>query len=440
MNTMPRFLIRLGMALLCVGLATSAQAQLSIDIPEGRESAMPITIVPFDWQSAGFPDTTDLAEVIGNDLTRTGQFRALPRRDIVDRPSRGDQINFATYRQLKQDYVVVGRVQDAPDNSYRVEFELHSVTRQESLLALAVAGRPGDMRATAHQIADLIYEKITGQRGAFFTRIAYITAIRQTTTPEFAIWIADSDGFNPQRIVWNSEPFLSPSWSPDGRYLAYVSFEHGGQSIYLHEVSTGSRRRLTTFKGINGAPAFSPDGSRMALTLSKDGNPDIFVMDIGSGRLTKLTDMYSIDTEPVWMPGGQEILFTSDRAGKPQIYRVASTGGSAARLTSVGDYNARANISFDGRRIAMVQGNKNVYRIAVLDRERSETGTTRLITPGPMDESPSFAPNGSMILYAAREGARGVLYAASSDGLVRQKLTFAEGDVREPAWGPFRPR
>ncbi|MCB1634838.1 MAG: Tol-Pal system beta propeller repeat protein TolB [Xanthomonadales bacterium] len=417
-----------------------AFAQLSIDIIRGEESATPITVVPFGWESAGFPDSTDLAEVVGNDLTRTGQFRALPRSDIFERPTRADQVNYGTYRQLKQDYVVVGRVQDGEDNSFRVEFELLDVTRQDSLLALAVSGRPGDLRATAHQIADLIYEKITGQRGAFFTRIAYITAKRQTTSPEYAIWIADSDGFNPQRIVWNSEPFLSPAWSPDGRYLAYVTFEHGGQSIYMHEVSTGSRRRLTSYKGINGAPAFSPDGRSMALTLSKDGNPEIFVMDIGSGRLTKLTSHYSIDTEPVWMPGGQEILFTSDRAGKPQIYRVPASGGNASRVTSVGDYNARANVSYDGRKIAMVQGNKNVYRIAVLDRERSETGTTRLITPGPLDESPSFAPNGSMILYAAREGAQGVLYAASADGLVRQRLTFAEGDVREPAWGPFRPR
>lgn len=436
---MSRFCSLIG---LLVGLlmAPFAQAQLVIPIPEGRENATPIVVVPFGWESAGFPDSTDLAEVISNDLTRSGEFRALPRTDIFDRPTRGEQVNYATYRQLKQDYVVVGRVQDGPDNSYRIEFELLGVTRQESLLALAVSGRAGDMRATAHQIADLIYEKITGTRGAFFTRIAYITAKRQTTSPEYAIWIADSDGFNPQRIVWNSEPFLSPAWSPDGRYLAYVTFEHGGQSIYLHEVSTGSRRRLTSYKGINGAPAFSPDGRSMALTLSKDGNPDIFVMDLGSGRLNKLTELYSIDTEPVWMPGGQEILFTSDRAGKPQIYRVAVSGGSASRVTSVGDYNARANISYDGRKIAMVQGNKNVYRIAVLDRERSETGTTRLITPGPLDESPSFAPNGSMILYAAREGAQGVLYAASADGLVRQRLTFAEGDVREPAWGPFRPR
>lgn len=423
-------------------LASSAVAQNTLDIQiiDGRESAIPITIVPFAWESAGFPDSTDMAEVISNDLTRSGQFRGSPRSDIFDRPSRGSDLNFATYRQLKQDYVVVGRIQDGPDNTYRVEFELHSVLKQEEMLALALSGQPGDLRATAHQISDLIYEKILGVRGAFFTRIAYITAKRQTTNPEYAIWVADSDGFNPQRIVWNSQPFISPTWSPDGRYLAYVTFEHGGQSIYMHEVSTGSRRRLTSFKGINGAPAFSPDGRQMAMALSKDGDPDIYVMDIASGRLTQLTNHYAIDTEPAWMPNGQEILFTSDRAGKPQIYRVAVNGGSASRVTSVGDYNTRANVSFDGRKIAMVQGGNNVYRIAVLDRQRSDTGTVRVITSGPLDESPSFAPNASMVLYAAREGNRGVLYAASADGLVKQKLTFGEGDVREPAWGPFRPR
>ena len=427
--------------LLLLGSTAGAQNALDIQIIDGRESALPITVVPFAWESAGFPDSTDLAEVISNDLTRSGQFRALPRNDIFERPSRGSQINFANYRQLKQDYVVVARVQDGPDNTFRIEFELHGVIKQDEQLALAISGRPGDLRASAHQIADLIYEKILGVRGAFFTRIAYITAKRQTDNPEYAIWVADSDGYNPQRIVWNSQPFISPSWSPDGRYLAYVSFEHGGQSIYMHEVSTGSRRRLTSYKGINGAPAFSPDGRQMALTLSKDGNPDIYVMDIASGRLNRVASHYSIDTEPAWMPNGQEILFTSDRAGKPQIYRVsAAGGGSVSRVTSVGDYNTRANVSFDGRKIAMVQGNKNVYRIAVLDRERSDTGTVRVITSGPLDESPSFAPNASMVLYAAREGNRGVLYAASADGLVKQKLTFGDGDVREPAWGPFRPR
>lgn len=423
--------------------ATRGHAQgLDIDIVDGREAAIPIAIVPFAWEAAAMPDQTQIDQVVRADLNRSGQFRALRREDVIELPVRGPDIKFPTWKMLKQDYIVIGRVLGADAGTYRVEFELHNVLKQQAELALVLPVRPGEFRQVSHQIADLVYEKILGVRGAFFTRIAYITAKRQAQGKyEYAIWIADSDGHNPQRIAWNAEPFLSPAWSPDGRHLAYVSFERvGGHTIYMHELATGSRRLVTSYKGINGAPAFSPDGSKLALTLSKSGNPEIYTLDLASNSLTQLTRHFAIDTEAAWMPGGNSLLFTSDRSGKPQIYSLASVGGTPERITSVGEYNARVTPSYDGRLLAMVQGNRNVYRIAVVDRERGGAGAVRLISPGPLDESPSFAPNASMVLYAAREGNRGVLYAASIDGSVRQRLALADGDVREPAWGPFRQR
>ncbi len=304
-------------------------------------------------------------------------------------------------------------------------------------MRLAITGQRTGLRDVAHQIADLVYEKITGVRGAFWTRIAYITSTGTGNNIQYALMVADSDGFNPQTVVHSREPLLSPAWSPDGRKLAYVSFERGNSSIYIQEIATGSREVVSANKGINGAPAFSPDGSKLALTLSYGGNPDIYIMDLASRHLTQITKHFAIDTEAKWMPDGQSLIFTSDRSGKPQLYQSAATGGDATRITFQGEYNADASISYDGKYIAMVQGTGNVYRIAVLNKS---TGESRAISPGNLDDHPSFAPNASMILYAATEGPRGVLYAVSADGRVRQRLVLADGDVREPSWSPYRQR
>ena len=414
----------------------SAQDALRITVPEGTESATPVAVVPFSFEGAGLPPETDVGDVIRNDLARSGQFRTLGKSDIVEFPTRESEVRFPTWRMLKQNYLVVGRIADAGDGALRVEFELFNVASQTRMLGLAISGQRTAMRDVAHQVADLIYEKILNVRGAFWTRVAYVTSVGTGQNTQYALMVADSDGFNPQTVVRSREPLLSPAWAPDGRRLAYVSFERGNSSIYIQDLSTGSRELVSASKGINGGPSFSPDGTRIALTLSYGGNPDIYVMDLSSKRTTKITNHFSIDVEAVWTSDGS-IIFTSDRSGKPQLYQVATSGGDATRITFQGQYNARPTLCCDGKKIAMAQGNGNVYRIAVLDRA---TGGYSEISPGNVDESPSFAPNGSMVLYAATEGPRGVLYAVSADGRVRQRLVLADGDVREPAWGPFRQR
>jgi TolB protein len=434
-----RIMNRLVLLLAGCLLGQGAIAQgLDIDIVNGTASALPIAVVPFGFEGAGLPPDTNPGEVVRADLARSGQFRTLPKSDTVEFPTRQSEVKFATWRLLKQDYLVVGRMSDAGGGALRVEYELFDVARQQRIADGAISGQSSGLRDVAHQIADIVYEKILGVRGAFWTRIAYITATGSAPNYQYALMVADSDGYNPQVVVRSREALLSPSWSADGRRIAYVSFESGNSAIYVQDLGTGARQIVSSNRGINSAPAFSPDGNRLAVTLSKGGNPDLYMLDIASRKATQLTRHFSIDTEPVWSPDGQTLYFTSDRSGKPQIYQVSTGGGEASRVTFQGQYNASPTVvDAKGLKLAMVQGSGNVYRIAVLDRATSQS---TLVSPGSQDEAPSFAPNGSMLLYAASEGSRGVLYAVSADGRVRQRLGLAEGDVREPSWGPFRQR
>ena len=425
------------LALLLPFAAAAQQQGLEIDIIGGNASALPIAIVPMPYQGGGTAPETDVAAVVRADLERSGQFRSLPERDMASQPTRGSEVDYPAWRALRQDFLVVGRVADAAEGSYRVEYELFDVAKQERLLGLALTARGSAMRDVAHQMADAIYEKILGVRGAFWTRIAYVTATGAGQGSRYALMVADADGYNPQTVVRSNEPLLSPAWSPDGRRLAYVSFERGNSSIYIQDITTGSRELVSSFRGINSGPAFSPDGRRLALTLSRSGNPEIYVMDLGSKSLTQITNQFGIDTSPAWSPDGNSIYFTSDRGGRPQVYQAPASGGGASRVTFEGSYNADPSISWDGQKIAVAQGAGNTYRVAVMDRSMGSPRWST-ISPGSLDESPSFAPNASMILYAAREGRRGVLYAVSADGRVRQRLVLADGDVREPAWGPYR--
>ncbi len=428
------------LALLCLLVPLFAFAQnrgLEIDIVGGNAAALPIAVVPMPYQGAAAAPQTDIAEVVAADLARSGQFRTLTGSGLgTQRPTRGSEIDFGFFQQAKQSYIVVGRVLDAADGSYRVEYELYDIAKNR-MLAFALTARANAMRDVAHQIADAIYEKITGVRGAFWTRIAYVVQTGVGKGAQYALYVADADGYNPQTVVRSDKPLMSPAWSPDGRKLAYVSFERGNSSIVVQDIATGARETVASFKGINGAPSFSPDGRKLAMALSRSGNPEIYVMDLGSRALTQLTNQFGIDTEPTWSADGSRIYFTSDRGGRPQIYQVASTGGSATRVSFQGSYNARPTVSSDGKKIAMAQGSGNTYRIALMD---STLGTARwsMLSPGSQDESPSFAPNAAMVLYAASEGGRGVLYAVSADARVRQRLVVSGGDVREPAWGPYR--
>jgi TolB protein len=412
----------------------SAEAQLQIEIISGNASALPIAIVPFQWEDSTAPPADSVDSVISNDLYRSGLFKPMAVDQMVDRPAEAENIRYGTWRLMKVDYIVIGKVRTPADGrGHELVYQLFDVHTQELLLSRITSVGPGDLRYGAHRVADAIYEELTGVPGAFSTRIAYITATGLGDNSRYELIVADADGYGPQSIVGSPEPLLSPAWSPDGRHLAYVSFEQGNSAVYMQDVSTGARELISGGKGINGAPSFSPDGKKMALTLSRSGNPEIYVRDRATGRTEQITQHWSIDTEAVWAPDGKYIYFTSDRGGRPQIYRVAPSGGTPERVTLEGDYNARASVSPDGRRIAVAQGRGNEYRIAVWD---IETERFSVLTPGKLDESPSFAPNGSMILYATREGTRGVLSAVSADGNVRQRLILSEGDVREPAWSP----
>ena len=421
-------------ALALVSFAAAVQAKLEIQIVQGNASQVPIAIVPFDWRAAGGAPADGVAEIVASDLHRSGLFAPIDEADMADRPVDAESIRFGTWRLLKVDYIVIGWVNDSPGgNGYDIVYQMFDVHTQERLLSQIKSVGLGDLRFGAHRVADAIYEKLTGVPGAFSTRMAYISVTGEGADQRYELKVADADGYNEQPIVGSPEPLLSPAWSPDGTHLAYVSFEKGNSAIWMQEVATGRRELVSSGPGINGAPAFSPDGRYMAMTLSRTGNPEIFIRDLTTGSNRQLTHHWAIDTEAAWSPDGKTIYFTSDRGGQPQIYRIPSGGGDAERVTREGDYNARASVSPDGRLLAVADGMGNEYRIGVWDLEYERL---RILTPGVLDESPSFAPNGSMILYATREGTRGVLSAVSADGNVRQRLILSEGDVREPAWSP----
>ncbi len=406
-------------------------AEMTIEITEGIESALPISIVPFGMQGAsGVP--VDVSFVVDADLARSGYFKTLDKQSMPGRPNTPEAVQFKDWQALGQNYMVIGQVIE-DHGQYNVQFQLFDVYKGEQLMGYRMTSSADDLRRTAHHISDLIFEKLTGKKGVFSGRIAYITSSRQGKQSNYKLQISDADGFNAQNIASSYEPLMSPSWSPDGRKIAYVSFEKKVASIYIQTLATGERVSVAEFPGINGAPSWSPDGGKLAITLSKDGNPDIFILNLVNRSLTKLTKSMAIDTEPTWSPDGSSIVFTSDRGGKPQLYIMSSQGGEEKRLTFSGNYNARANFSPDGRSLAMVHGNGSDFRIAVMDMA---TKSVTVLTDGRSDESPSFAPNGSLILYASRKGGSGYLSAVSLDGKMQQKLVFNGSEIREPAWSP----
>ncbi|HKK05717.1 MAG TPA: Tol-Pal system beta propeller repeat protein TolB [Gammaproteobacteria bacterium] len=424
---------------LLVAAVGSARAELTIQVTGYVKGASPIAIVPFGWKGGAAPPQR-MAAIIGADLHRSGRFQPLADKDLVARPHDAGQVDFGDWRKLDVDSLVVGRLDQLADGRYQAQFQLLDVATGKQLAGYSITSTKANLRQTAHQISDIIYQTLTGERGAFDTHIAYVTVVRgKAGKPTYRLAVADADGYNEQVVYESSQPILSPAWSPDGTRLAYVSFASGRPAVYIQNILTRHTQKVAAYQGLNNAPAFSPDGRRLALTLSKDGNADIYVLDLASKTLHQITHSYAIDTEAAWMPDGKSLVFTSDRGGSPQLYQIgvgpAGATGQARRLTFDGNYNARAAVSPDGKKVAMIHGAQGAFRIAVLDLAQ---GYLQVLTDSRLDESPSFSPNGSMIIYASQRGGRGVLRVVSVDGRVHQSLSLRGGDVREPAWSPFK--
>jgi TolB protein len=411
-------------------------AEFVVEVTRGQDQAIPIAVVPFSSAEAAAA-SFDVAQVVSNDLARSGRFKPMDRKDFIDEPHTGSSIAFDDWRRLNNDYIVVGQLQPQGEDRFNIAFELYNVLNHQRLLGFQISSNRAGLRLASHQVADMIFEKIIGIRGAFATHIAYISMLGAVPHRTYRLIVADADGENPHIVMQSNEPLMSPAWSPDGQSLAYVSFEDKLPSIYVQYLKTGERRQVSARAGVNQAPAWSPDGKKLALTLStRDGNLDVYVLDLATQALTRITDDPGIDTEPQWSKDGHTLYFTSDRAGGPQIYSVGlSPGDRPRRLTFQGAYNARPRLSPDESTLAFVTQEDGAFRIATMDLKGHND--MQVLTKGRSDVSPSYAPNGAQIIYASRDRGRGVLAMVSSDGRVQERLVSSEGDVQEPAWSPF---
>ena len=425
---------------LAAALAATVAQALEIVIPEGWDSPTKVAVVPFG--SAMHPDepdpmaSVDLAGIVAFDLTRSGQFSLLPADNMLSYPSAPDQVFFRDWRILGMDYLVIGRAWTEANGAVSVVYHLFDVTSEREIASSRITAAPEKLRDIAHRISDEVYEHITGIRGAFSTKLLYVLVEdAATNSPTFNLKIADADGARARTVFRSSEPLLSPSWAPDASRIAYVSFETGRSTIVVQNLATGERTHVAAYPGINGAPEFSPDGTQLAMSLSRDGNNEIYTLDLASRELRRITRWpTAIDTEPSWTADGTSLIFTSDRPGKPQIYRIRLDRLLPERLTWEGDYNARARLLPNGRHLVYVHRRDGVYHIAWQDLER---GTVRVLTQTSLDESPSLAPNGTMMIYATQDLGRGILAVVSIDNGFSYLLPEAAGDVRDPAWSPF---
>jgi len=422
--------VKIKILLTCLLLCGSVNlsAQLTIEITQGVNDPIPIALVPFGGDSS----SASLTGIVAADLQRSGLFRPIPRTDMLSLPTKESDIYFRDWRILGANYMLIGELQNNVD-TYALTYELFDVLSQRNVFRKSISADQYSLRDIAHAVSDEVYQAITGIRGAFSTKILYIEDLRRGPK-RYRIVKADADGARPQILFSSSQPLMSPSWSHDLKQVAYVSFETRRPAIFRHNVLTNQREQLTNFKGLNGAPSWSPDSSKIALVLSKDGNPEIYTLDMASRKLTRITRHFAIDTEPNWTADGKGIIFTSNRGGSPQIYQVGLASRRIERLTFEGDYNARPRVSPDGKSLVMVHREKGVYHIAWQD---IASGDMRILTETWLDESPSIAPNGAMLLYATQYKNKGVLAAVSMDAGVKFRLPSKQGDVREPAWSPF---
>jgi TolB protein len=415
------------LAALLLCFAASAGAQLSIEITGAGAQRIPIAIAPFAGEGAL---AQGISAIVRADLERSGLFRALEIPALNPPLTEASAVNYPEWRTRLADALVLGSVAARPDGRFEVRFKLFDTVKGADLSGVAYTLSREQARVTAHRIADFVYEKLTGEKGVFSTRIAFVVKRGN----RFELQVADADGAGEETALASFEPIISPVWSPDGRRLAYVSFENKKPVVYVHSLLDGKRQVAANFKGSNSAPAWTPDGARLAVSLSRDGGSQIFLINADGSGVRRLAQSSGIDTEPVFSPDGQTLYFTSDRGGSPQVYRMPAAGGEAQRVTFDGTYNVSPRISPDGKVLAFITRNSGKFQVATMELASRQV---QVLTDSDKDESPSFAPNGRMILLATVNGGRGVLFAVSSDGRIKQRLPYAGGDVREPAWGPF---
>ncbi|MEX2365636.1 MAG: Tol-Pal system beta propeller repeat protein TolB, partial [Pseudohongiellaceae bacterium] len=426
MNTRIFHTLIMVVALLLPALSFGQQL-LTIQITQGVDDPVSIAIVPFQWQGFG-QLSENIPATISANLRNSGEFAPIDERNMLSTPHESSEVFYRDWRFLGADYLLVGKINRSTNSQlYQVQYELFDVVREQRMIGEVINGAENELRDIAHQISDVVFEQVTGVRGAFATKILYVTSqfISEQQT-NYQLNMADVDGGRAQVLLQSQEPIMSPTWSPDGRSIAYVSFESSRPRIYIQELSSGAREQITDFPNLNSAPVWSPDGNRMAMVLSKDGNPEIYVMDLRTRNLTRVTNHFSIDTEPSWMPDGNSLVFASERGGngRPQVYQVDLTTGWVERLTFEGSYNSRPRMLPDGNNVILVHRDESDsnYHIAIQNIER---GTIRILTETQLDESPSIAPNSSMVIYASKSGNRGILSAVSIDGRVKFQLPSA---------------